>query len=346
MPLTEKDLNHILVNTRNLWKKLAGRKIFVTGGTGFFGKWMLESFNWANKQLNLNSQMLVLTRNPDNFLKQYPHFNEISAIDFCQGDIRDFEFPQGNFDFIIHAATQASAKLDIEEPLFMIDTIVNGTRRVLAFARHCKAEKMLFTSSGAVYGRQPSDIQYLQEDYSNTQVGDETNSAYGQAKKLAEVFCGIYQKQYNVDISIARCFAFVGPYLNLDIHYAAGNFIRNGLEGKTINILGDGTPYRSYLYAADLAIWLWTILLSGKPGRAYNVGSDKEISIADLAERVSRQFEKQPEIKIAKKPTSGAKPARYVPSIERAKKELGLCCWVDLDEAIKRTIQFYSGSYE
>jgi nucleoside-diphosphate-sugar epimerase len=346
MPLTEKDLDHIITHSSSLWEKLAGRRIFVTGGTGFFGKWLMESFNRANKQLGLNSQMLVLTRNPNTFLKQYPHFNKMSAIDFYQGDIRDFNFPKGNFDFIVHAATESSDKLNSEEPLLMIDVIVEGTRRLLDFARHCQARKFLLTSSGAVYGRQRSDTPYLQEDYHDSQKTTDTDSVYGQAKRSAELLSITYQKQYGIEVSIARCFAFVGPYLNLDIHFAIGNFIRDGLSGKTINVLGDGTPYRSYLYAADLAIWLWTILLDGKPGRAYNVGSKKEVSISQLAKIVSDCFPQKPQVNIAQKPEPEAKPIKYVPSVERAENELGLQCQIGLEEAIKRTIQFHQENYK
>ena len=341
MPVTDNDLNHILEHTEQLWQKLCGKKIFVTGGTGFFGKWLLESFAWANKQLGLKAQMLVLSREPDLFKRRYPHPAKAADVKFHKGDIRNFDFPEGHFDFIIHAAAEASAKLNTEKPLLMIDTIIEGTRRVLDFARQRKAKRLLFISSGAVYGRQPPDIPLVSEDYLGAPDSTQPVSAYREGKRLAELLCSIYQAQYGLEATIARSFALVGPYLNLDIHFAIGNFIRDGLKGDTINVLGDGSPFRSYLYAADLAIWLWTILLKGQSGWAYNVGSDKEINIADLALLVSKCFPQHPEVKIAQTPVPGKAPERYVPCIDRAKKELKLHCWIELDEAIRRTIDFY-----
>ncbi|MFQ5888392.1 MAG: NAD-dependent epimerase/dehydratase family protein, partial [Candidatus Hydrothermarchaeales archaeon] len=238
-PLAE-DLDHILTHTEGLWEELRNQKVFITGGTGFFGCWLLESFAWANDNLHLKAEALVLTRNYEAFLKKAPHLATNPAIKFHIGDVRDFEFPDGHFPFVIHAATAASAKLTEENPLLMWDTIIEGTRHALEFSCQAGTRKFLLTSSGAVYGKQPPEMTHIPEEYPGAPDPTDPNLAYGEGKRAAEMLCTIYSKTYGIQTKIARCFAFVGPYLPLDIHYAIGNFIRDGLQSGPIEI--DLTP--------------------------------------------------------------------------------------------------------
>jgi dTDP-glucose 4,6-dehydratase len=338
-PLKE-DMDHVLAHTEGLWEELRGKNIFITGGTGFFGCWFLESFAWANEKLNLNASMIVLTRDLEAFRKKAPHLTTQPSISFHIGDVCSFDFPEGEFAYIIHAAASLSSSPNGEDSLQVFDTIVEGTRRTLAFAKQCKANKFLLISSGAVYGRQPPEITRICEDYQKAPNPVDWHSSYGEGKRVAELLTVLNARQYGFEAKIPRCFAFVGPYQKLDGQWAIGNFIRDGLNGGPIVVRGDGTAYRSYLYAADLMIFLWTILFRGESCLPYNVGSEEEITIRSLAELVSSVFKLKKSVVISKKPDIKADIERYVPSIKRAKEKLNLKQKINLQNAIKKTIKY------
>jgi nucleoside-diphosphate-sugar epimerase len=338
--IAEEDLLHIYNHTSNLWDSVKNKKIFITGSTGFFGKWLLESFSYINNKLSLNAEVYALSRNPEAFVKGFPFYADISAIKFIQGDIMSFSFPDEKFQYIIHAATDADAKLNSENPLLMMDTITIGTRRMLDFARMQPLESFLLTSSGAVYGKQPANVEHVKESESYPVDINNPSSAYAEGKRIAELYCATYHQQFNLPVKIARCFAFVGPYLPLDKHFAIGNFILDGLNRQNIIIKGDGTPYRSYLYAADLTVWLWTILFKGTSNVPYNVGSDQSLSIKETAEAVAQNFTGT-QVQVLGKP-SGQPPLRYVPDVAKIASELNLQQKIDIQKAIQNTISFYS----
>ena len=305
------------------------------------GCWLLESFAWANDQLGLRAGAHVLTRSPAAFARKAPHLAGNPAIVMSTGDVRTCEFPAGNFGFVIHAATDASVALNRAEPLRMLDTITLGTRRTLDMAVGCGARRFLFTSSGAVYGRQPPELEHVPEDFRGAPDPIDTAAAYGEGKRVAELLCSIYAREKGLGTSIARCFAFIGPHLPLDGSFAAGNFVRDRLHGDVIRIDGDGTPRRSYLYGSDLAAWLWTLLFRGPAGRAYNVGSEDDVSIEELARMVAVSGDRPPcPVTVAKQASPGTAAERYVPSTRRISAELGLRPTVDLDESIARTLRW------
>lgn len=335
------DLNLVLRETQSLWESMRGQRIFITGGTGFFGCWLVESFCHINRELNLGATATVLTRSPSAFQAKAPHLANDPAIELLAGDVRDFAFPDGDFRFVIHAATDASARQAAETPLDMLSTILAGTRRALDFAAAHGTTRFLLTSSGAVYGRQPSAMTHVPESYAGAPDPLDPASVYAEGKRVAELMCALYQKTAGIECAIARCWAFCGPHLPLDAHFAIGNFIRNVLRGEAIHIQGDGTARRSYLYGADLAIWLWTMLFRAPSLTPINVGSDQDLSILELAQQVARVLHPSTPIHVAGQPVPGATPSRYVPSIDRAKELLGLRPTVSLDETILRTAAWH-----
>ena len=335
--LPQDDLVHVFDMVGQHWESFRGQGIFITGGTGFFGKWLLESLLYANQRLDLRCRITVLSRNPIYFAESNPHLSDQSIVSFVTGDVHDFFYPDGRYKFIIHAATDVGAQTNVVD---FFSSCIDGSKRVLDFACQAGCTDFLLVSSGAIYGRQPEDMVGLSENYIGAPDILNTKSAYGEGKRCSEWLANAYGEKGQFRVKIARCFSFVGPHLPLDKHFAVGNFIRDALANRGIVIQGDGTPYRSYLYAADLAIWLWTILLRGPAGVAFNVGGDEAITIAELARRVSQLAEtgKKVQVMAVRDPQQAVE--RYVPDVQKAKHELGLQTWIPLDDAIHRTLQW------
>jgi len=335
--LPTQDLDFVVGSVGAGWLHLKNKKILLTGGTGFIGKWMLATFLHANRQLDLSANIVVLSRNPEAFLRDFPGLCNYQEVHWLKGDVRtlsrDFI---SDCSYAIHAATDVVASSTYHE---ILDTCIEGTRRVIdVLEQNSSIKRLLLLSSGAVYGRIPPELQKVTEDWSGAPDALVPNSAYGEGKRVSELLCSMAAAmQSNLQVSIARCFAFVGPHLPFDKHFAIGNFIGSALRNEDIHIQGDGTPLRSYLYAADLSRWLWTMLFDAPSQRAYNIGGAESLSIADLARRVNRVLGGLGEVRIAKPAPIGVAPQVYVPSIDRIAAELGLEPNFSLEEAIQRT---------
>lgn len=338
----QQDLNRVFVELEADWRDLKGARLFVTGGTGFIGRWMLEALCDANRRLGLGIEVVVLSRDPDRFRRVAPHLFVDGAVSLVVGNIETIVPADTGFSHVIHGATDASADLNERDPRRMFSTIVNGTQRMLDFTRASKAERMLFMSSGAVYGQQPWDLPHVAESWRGGPDPRDPRAAYAEGKRAAEMLCAIYGKQFGLDVLTTRIFALLGPLLSLDIHFAAGNFIRDALAGRPIRVEGSGEAVRSYLYAADLAVWMWKALIRAPRGATYNVGSEDAISIADLARTVSETLGGGV-VEVLGRPDPGWNPGRYVPSTQKIQSSLGVRAQTGLVDAIRRTALSHGG---
>ncbi len=337
--LPVEDLEHIYQNTQDIWESFRGKSIFITGGTGFFGKWLLESFIYANDKLALNAKITTLTRNPDAFLTEYPFYKEhANTVRFVKGDILNYDFNlDEKFQFIIHAATTSDEKTNLSNPIILADSIIQGSRNIYAFAIKNPIESFLNISSGAIYGIQPNEIQRIKEEDSFIIDLYNPKASYYESKRVAEMYGSLYFEKFKLPLKTARCFAFVGPHLPLDKHFAIGNFINNILNEEDIIIRSNGMSIRSYMYMSDLIVWLLKILIKGKNNTPYNVGSDYPVKIKDLAGIISEKFNSNV---IVQNEGSNEAGNLYVPDIDRA-KSLELTIKINLKDAINKTIKFY-----
>jgi dTDP-glucose 4,6-dehydratase len=319
------------------WLALAGQRIFVTGGTGFVGKWLLATLLDANERFRLDCRLTVLSRDPASFQHAWPAM--AGRVDWRIGDVRDFAIDGERFDVILHAATDVVAQAS---PLDVFSTCLDGTRRVLALARACGASRFLLLSSGAVYGPLPAGMTHVPESYLGGPDPLSVASAYGEGKRASE-WLAAQAAADGLTVGIARLFAVVGPHLPLDKHFVIGNLLRAALADEEIVIQGDGKPHRSYLHAADMAAWLWAVLLRGRTGRAYNVGADASLSITELAHRVCRVLGREARLRVLQPTPPDTPTSHYVPDVARARAELGLPTPLSLDEAITRTARWHAG---
>jgi len=310
--------------------------LLILGGSGFFGKSILDAYRRGILDDFYISKITILARNASYLRKSFPELldERICLID-ADLSLCDSLPPA---DIVIHAAATTDAARYIIAPDEEQRNMLFNINHFYSLAlKYCRNSKILFVSSGAVYGNYSHKVEYISEDYAfNVEKALEPSKhIYTLAKRKSELIIqGL--GALDLSISIARCFAFVGKYLPRDQHFAIGNFIQDGLNQKPISVKASHVVYRSYMHGDDLARWLIAIAISAdSTAKVFNVGSDESISVQDLGQRVASYFGVQ--LNLA--PITSENIHRYIPSIEKAKCELGLTLEKNLDQSLDATIK-------
>ena len=312
---------------------LSGRHVFITGGTGFLGRSILDYLAESASVNGPNFRVTVMSRSPGRFLARFPQYSGIDWLSVVTGDLERFPAVDGITD-VLHAAADTHGVTDKAR---WMDQIYRGTRSTLEWSLEVGATRFLFVSSGAVYGTQPPHMARIEEEYPGAPSTTALSSVYGQAKRLAEQLCTVYASEHSMGLVIARCFAVVGPHIPVPGPYAMGNFIHDALNGDEIVVNGDGSAVRTYLYARDLAHWLVTLLVRGRSGEAYNVGSDQPVSMSELASMVRESAGSEKPVKIRRDACEDLARSIYVPDITKS-QVLGLRVETPLEEAVRLTL--------
>lgn len=314
--------------------------ILLTGGTGFFGKSLLRLLGVNQEWTSKINSLTILSRDPAAFIKINNKLCGLPVLNFEIGNILSpSTLPYGRkFTHILHFATDSTIGTNTSH-IMRFKQICDGTRNILDLAVSSGAKRFLLTSSGAIYGPQSLDEESLTEGSAIHLSVKSADNVYGVGKLAAEHLCALYADEFGLETVVARCFAFMGQDLPLNAHFAIGNFVRDALWADQIVVEGDGSPLRTYLDQNDLADWLMTLLDRGRPGEAYNVGSDSVISIADLAYLVRDLIAPEKPVRILGKLDDAQARNRYVPDICKARSELGLDVTIPLAESIQRAAE-------
>lgn len=315
------------------------RSLAVIGGTGFFGKSILDAFQRGLLAPWGIERVVAASRRPENLARDHPELLgpgvELAMLDVT-GEGGDATLPRT--DYVIHAANTTDARAYAADPLRERAAILAAAERFVARAAiDCPDARIVYTSSGAVYGQQPAQVAGIAEEapFAGADGLVAYKRDYAEAKRLSEETIARYGREQRARVAIARCFAFVGPYLPRDQHFAIGNFLADGMAGRPITVHARHPVIRSYMHADDLARWLLTIADAATPAcPIYNVGSDEGIDMAELAGRVAGRYG----VPVHLPKRADAPIDRYVPSIKRAACALDLHLEHDLDQALDATI--------
>jgi nucleoside-diphosphate-sugar epimerase len=310
--------------------------LLVIGGSGFFGKSILDAYRRGRLEKWRIAKVYVLSRNACSLALSNPELLSESVFLINSDIVTCNSLP--NADYVIHAAASSDAIRYIKDPDLEQKNIISGTSNFCELAvKDLKKSKILYVSSGAVYGATNQNQKVFKEDDLLTSLDsvDINKRYYASAKRISESEI-IALGNLGLSVSIARCFAFVGKYLPRDKHFAIGNFIQNGLMKSSIEVKAKGAVYRSYMYADDLVEWLIYIMLSiNDSAPIYNVGSEEIVEVRTLAEVVAKNFK---DLQIIQTKAKGDIDF-YVPSVEKAKKNLGLKAKYNTETAIRETIK-------
>lgn len=265
------------------WEKLSGCNILVTGATGLIGSCLVEVLM---EQQGKNYHVYASGRNEGRAKERFSKYWNNERFHFIRYDVTEPLSCDINFQYIIHAASNASPNFFATKPVEVIKANINGVSNLMDYGLQHGLKRFLFVSSGEVYGE--GDGRVFTEEYSGYVDCTSPRSCYPASKRAAESLCVSYAQEYGVEVVIARPSHTYGPNFTESDNRVYAQFIRNVLRGENIVMKSTGEQFRSWCYVIDCVSGLLHILLKGDNGQAYNIADNSSnISIRQLAEMIA-----------------------------------------------------------
>lgn len=325
--------------------ELRGSRLFLTGCTGFVGYWILSAIDVLN-EAGYDIRAQALSRNPAGLFERHPIFRENRWLEVCGGDVESFDAPNNGFDLLMHGSVAFQTGMrSRDDALGYLAGVGPSTRRILEYALDRGVQRALLLSNRDVYADHGDPIAPISEADGTFGHRLGSNVTPRRVKQLglslAETVAWAVREEYGLDVVVARGFFFCGH--GLPARDKLMDFFVEANEAPRLTVMSDGSAIRGYLYGADLAVWLLTMLVRGKPGCAYNVGSDEVSTLLRIGEKIRDRFAPgKPVLPLHIYPSPGLE--RSVPDLTRARKELGLEVWTKLDESIEWLSRSYLAS--
>lgn len=335
------DCKDVIEGNVHALNKLKGQSLFISGASGFMGKWVIEIINYLNENYDFNTRVFAYASSITDDAEIYPSIYNNDLIVLIDGDIKNLVEIDSTVSYVIHLASSPDNRVYSSDPIKGMEDIIKGTEKILAASS--RLENLLnFTllSSGMVYGPVPLSDSSVEEDSFFGFDSSSLTSFYSEAKRLSESFVQAYRTQYKMPITIFRPFAFIGPYQHIDRPWAINNFIRDGLRGEPIRIIGDEDTVRSYMYPSEMALWILLGMLTQSGDNIFNLGSSDGKSIRQIAEKVEKSFGGNIGLSVNIPPNNHSK-SKFVPSIEKFENLFDIKLKINTDDAINKTIEWH-----
>lgn len=355
------DLRYIRAELDEDLSAMIGRRLLITGGAGFLGYYMVQAI--ADHNRDAGSELIDMTV-LDNYSRGEPEWLRdlagLPGVSLVEHDMtKPLPAELGHFEYVVHAASVASPIYYRIHPIETMDANVNGLRHLLDRWTEAKADGrelggFLYFSTSETYGDPTPENIPTPETYRGNVSTMGPRACYDESKRYGETLCANFHRVHGLPITIARPFNNYGPGLKITDRRVLPDFARDVLENEDIVLLSDGSPSRTFCYVADAVIGFYRIMLRGRPGEAYNIGSDgPEVTIRELADRVAdlgrELFGYQGKVlhEVSSDPDYLTdNPQRRCPVVEKARREIGYEPGIGLEEGLARALLWYRDNQE
>lgn len=337
------DLENALSRVLHL-ERLKDCSVLITGATGLIGSFITEMLLLGNQKGMCSVQVYAAGRSKERLQNRFRSYKEDSALHLVEYDVCNEITFEDSFDYIIHAASNAYPAAFSKDPIGTIEANLIGTKRLLDYGREHGLKRFLFVSSGEVYGQMPADTPMFLENMSGYVDPLQVRSCYPLSKRLAENYCVAFARQYGIETVIVRPCHTYGANFTASDNRATVQFFNDAIAGKDIVLKSEGKPIRSYMYIADSAPAILSVLCCGENATAYNISNPASIvSIREFAEYTAKAADRKVIIELpSDKPVDDTPITRQILCSERL-EQLGFCSVYSCEEGIRRSLAILKG---